>query len=62
MPNPEGSRVLFLCLEGIADVEVQGEKFTVEAGNLIYFYGHLPHYYGYDGAKPVHAVAVVCMN
>ncbi len=62
VPHPEGSRELFLCLEGIAAVEVQGEKFTVEAGNLIYFHGHLPHYYGNDGVKPVHAVVVVYMN
>jgi len=62
VPHPEGSQELFLCLEGIAAVEVQGEKFIVEAGNLICFHGHLPHYYGNDGVKPVHAVTVVFMN
>jgi len=61
VPHPEGSHELFLCLEGCATVEVQGEKFTVEAGNLIYFHGHLPHCYGNEGVKPVHAVAVVYM-
>jgi len=62
VPHPEGSRELFLCLEGVSTLEVQGEKFIVEAGDLIYFYGHLPHYYGNEGVKPVHAVAVVYMN
>ncbi len=61
VPHPEGSHELFLCLEGTATVEVQGEKYTVHAGNLIYFHGHLPHCYGNESLKPVHAVAVVYM-
>jgi DNA-binding XRE family transcriptional regulator len=61
VPHPEGSHELFLCLEGTAMVEIQGEKFVVEAGNLIYFQGHLPHCYGNDSLKPVHAIAVVYM-
>jgi len=61
VPHPEGSHELFLCLEGVATVEVQGEKYLVEAGNLIYFHGHLPHCYGNEGIKPVHSVAVVYM-
>ncbi|TPH15844.1 XRE family transcriptional regulator [Litorilituus lipolyticus] len=62
VPHPEGSHELFLCLEGTATVEVEGEKYAVESGNLIYFHGHLPHCYGNDGAKPVHAIAVVYMT
>ena len=61
-PHPEGSHEFFLCLEGVALVEVSGEKFEVEAGNLIYFHGHQPHCYGNMGVKPVHAVAVVFMT
>jgi len=61
IPHPEGSHELFLCLEGRATVEIQGEKFIVEAGNLLYFHGHLPHCYANDSLKPVHAVAVVYM-
>lgn len=61
VPHPEGSHELFLCLEGCAYVEVQGEEYRVEAGDLIYFHGHLPHYYGNKSVKPVHAVAVVFM-
>lgn len=61
VPHPVGSHELFLCLEGCATVEVQGEKFDVSAGNLIYFHGHLPHCYGNESTKPVHAVAVVYM-
>jgi len=61
VPHPEGSHEFFLCLEGSASVEIQGEKFVVEAGNLIYFHGHLPHCYANDSLKPVHAVAVVFM-
>ena len=49
VPHPDGSSELFLCLKGRATVEVQGEKFIVEAGDLIYFHGHLPHYYGNEG-------------
>jgi len=61
VPHPEGSHELFLCLEGCASVEVQGEEYIVEAGNLIYFHGHLPHCYGNKGTERVHAVAVVFM-
>jgi DNA-binding XRE family transcriptional regulator len=61
VPHPEGSHELFLCLEGCATLEVQGEKFEVQAGDLIYFLGHLPHYYGNESLKPVHGVAVVFM-
>jgi len=61
VPHPEGSHELFLCLEGTATMEVQGEKFEVQAGDLIYFLGHLPHCYGNESLKPVHGVAVVFM-
>ncbi len=61
VPHPEGSHELFLCLEGTATLEIQGEKFRVEAGNLIFFQGHLPHCYGNEGLKPVHGIAVVYM-
>jgi DNA-binding XRE family transcriptional regulator len=61
VPHPEGSHELFLCIEGTAYVEVQGEGYTVEAGNLIYFHGHLPHCYGNKNQDNVRAVAVVFM-
>ena len=62
VPHPEGSYELFMCLEGKATMEVDGEKFEVDAGNLIYFHGHLPHCYGNLSLKPVHAIAVVFMS
>jgi len=61
VPHPEGSHEFFLCLDGNAAVEVYGEKFEVEAGNLLYFHGHLPHFYGNPGLKPVHGITVVFM-
>jgi DNA-binding XRE family transcriptional regulator len=61
VPHPEGSHELFLCHQGTATVEVDGQKYEVKAGNLIYFHGHLPHSYGNEGLKPVHAMAVVYM-
>ncbi|WP_440873733.1 helix-turn-helix domain-containing protein [Thalassotalea sp. PLHSN55] len=61
VPHPEGSYELFLCLEGSAMIEIQGEKFIIEAGNLLFFQGHLPHSYGNEGLKPVHGIAVVYM-
>ncbi len=61
VPHPEGSHELFLCHQGTATVEVDGHKYEVKAGNLIYFHGHLPHSYGNEGLKPVHAMAVVYM-
>lgn len=61
VPHPEGSHELFLCLEGTAVLEIDGEKYEVTAGNLLYFHGHLPHCYGNQSLKPVHAVAVVFM-
>lgn len=62
VPHPEGSHELFLCLAGTATVEVQGEQFTVEQGDLIYFHGHLPHCYGNKSESEVRAVAVVFMS
>lgn len=61
VPHPEGSHELFLCLEGTANVEVQGEAYLVNAGDLIYFHGHLPHCYGNNSKNEVRAVAVVFM-
>lgn len=61
VPHPEGSHELFLCLEGVANVEVQGEEYLVTAGDLIYFHGHLPHCYGNKSSEQVRAVAVVYM-
>jgi transcriptional regulator with XRE-family HTH domain len=61
VPHPQGSHELFLCMEGTATIEVQGEKFEVEAGNLIYFHGHLPHCYGNLGSTTARGVAVVFM-
>ena len=61
VPHPEGSHELFLCLEGQASVEVQGEEYIVDSGNLIYFHGHLPHCYGNKTTQQVRAVAVVFM-
>lgn len=62
VPHPEGSHELFLCIEGHACVEVQGEEYLVEPGNLIYFHGHLPHCYANNGNETVRAVAVVFMS
>lgn len=61
VPHPQGSHELFLCMEGIATIEVQGDKFEVEAGNLIYFHGHLPHCYGNLGSKTARGIVVVFM-
>lgn len=61
VPHPEGSHELFLCLEGTATVEILDEKSIVEAGNLIYFQGHLPHCYANENDQPVKAVVVVYM-
>ncbi|RLA22510.1 MAG: XRE family transcriptional regulator [Gammaproteobacteria bacterium] len=61
VPHPEGSHELFLCHQGTATVEVEGQKYEVKAGNLIYFHGHLPHSYGNESLNPVHAMAVVFM-
>ncbi len=58
-PHPDGSHELFLCLEGRAVLEIQDEKFEVDAGNLIYFPGNLPHNYANAGLKPVQAISVV---
>ena len=58
-PHPQGSHELFLCLEGTATLEIQKEPFEVEAGNLIYFPGNLPHNYCNNGVKPVHAISII---
>lgn len=61
-PHPQGSHEFFYCLEGTAVLEINGEPVEVEAGNLIYFSGNLPHVYINKGIKPVHAIAVVSIK
>ncbi len=58
-PHPDGSHEYFLCLEGTANLTIADEQFEVEAGNLIYFPGNLPHDYINNGIKPVHAISIV---
>lgn len=43
--HPMGSQEFFFTYEGIAELELQGERVTVEPGSLVQFPGHLPHYY-----------------
>jgi len=58
-PHPEGAHEFFFCLEGTALLEIQNERYEVEAGDMVYFPGNLPHNYGNAGLKPVQAVSVV---
>ena len=62
VPHPEGSNEFFLCLQGTATIEVDGETISVEAGNLVCFHGHLPHWYANKGDEAVHALAVITMK
>ena len=59
VPHPEGSHELFLCHSGTATVEVDGKTYEVNAGDLIYFPGHLPHSYGNKSLTPTRAMAVI---
>ena len=58
-PHPKGSLEFFYCLEGTAQLEIQGEIVVVKKGDLIYFPGNLPHTYANPGKHPIHAVSVV---
>jgi mannose-6-phosphate isomerase-like protein (cupin superfamily) len=58
-PHPEGSHEFLICLEGTALMEIQQEKIEVEAGNMVYFPGNLPHNYANAGLKPVQAISIV---
>ncbi|MDP7594669.1 MAG: helix-turn-helix domain-containing protein, partial [Pseudomonadales bacterium] len=61
-PHPQGSHEFFYCLEGTALLQINDEPAEVEAGNVVYFAGNLPHNYINEGLKPVHAVAVVSIK
>jgi XRE family transcriptional regulator, regulator of sulfur utilization len=61
-PHPDGANEFFLVLEGTATITVEEQVYELEAGNLIYFPGNLPHCYANNGLKPVHAVSVVYMS
>ncbi len=58
-PHPDGSHELFFCLEGTASLKIADEQSDVDAGNLTYFPGNLPHDYINNGIKPVHALSIV---
>lgn len=43
--HPMGAQEFFFPYQGVAHLQIGGEKVSVEAGALLQFPGHLPHHY-----------------
>ena len=61
-PHPKGSHEFFYCYAGQAIVNVNGEEVLVDAGDMIYFPGNLPHYYINRSSSDVSAFSVVAAS
>lgn len=58
-PHPIGSHEFFFCLEGKAELVINGNGFMVPAGDMIYFPGNLPHYYKNPTGMISRAISIV---
>src|SRR5579872_1772401 len=59
-PHLPGSREYFTCLEGQVSLGVAGERFVLEAGDVLAFPGSLPHaYQNLDARAGARGVSVV---
>ena len=59
-PHLPGSREYFTCLQGQVSIGVAGERFVLEAGDVLAFPGNLPHaYQNLDARGDAQGVSVV---
>jgi XRE family transcriptional regulator, regulator of sulfur utilization len=61
-PHPPGAQEFFLCLVGVAVIEIEGEAVEVPAGHLLQFPGHRRHVYRNRGEVVCEAVSAVVMH
>jgi transcriptional regulator with XRE-family HTH domain len=61
-PHLPGTREFFTCLHGRVTLSVAGERYTLEAGEVLAFPGNLPHsYQNADAQSPAQGVSVVVL-
>jgi transcriptional regulator with XRE-family HTH domain len=61
-PHLPGTREFFTLLEGRVNIMVAGDKFTLDAGDVLAFPGNQPHsYQNADGVKPARGVSIVIL-
>jgi transcriptional regulator with XRE-family HTH domain len=60
-PHLPGTREFFSCLEGHVAIFVAGEKFELDAGDVLGFPGNVPHSYRNTGSARASGVSVVVL-
>lgn len=58
-PHPIGSHEFFYCIEGKSELVIDGNSFTVPAGDLVYFPGNIPHHYKNASGMISRAISIV---
>lgn len=61
-PHLPGTREFFTCLDGRVAIHVAGERFELQAGEVLAFPGNLPHsYQNPDATTPARGVSLVVL-
>jgi len=60
-PHLPGTREFFSCLEGQVTIFVAGERYVLDAGDVLGFPGNNPHSYRNTGAGKAVGVSVVVL-
>ncbi|MBX3620702.1 MAG: helix-turn-helix domain-containing protein [Rhizobacter sp.] len=61
-PHLPGTREFFTCLHGRVTLSVAGERYTLDAGEVLAFPGNLPHsYQNAEAHQPAQGVSVVVL-
>jgi XRE family transcriptional regulator, regulator of sulfur utilization len=61
-PHLPGTREFFTCLHGRVVISVAGERYPVQAGEVLAFPGNLPHsYQNAEGHTAAQGVSVVVL-
>lgn len=61
-PHLPGTREFFTCLDGRVHLMVAGERYELDAGDVLAFPGNLPHsYQNADALAPARGVSVVVL-
>lgn len=61
-PHPPGAQEFFLCLAGVAVIEIEGDAVEVPSGHLLQFPGHHRHIYRNRGEAVCEAVSSVVLQ
>lgn len=61
-PHLPGTREFFTCLDGNVNLMVAGERYALQAGDVLAFPGNLPHsYQNADAVEPARGISVVVL-